>query len=121
VRASIGFIICLVLFCTTLFARGHQAPVDFQPPQVISTVEPTYPANAVAGGTVVLKVAVGPGGEVKDVEVLQGASGFTQQAVETVKKWKFAPARLDGKPVAASLPVAFSFSQPIVWWNQKGK
>lgn len=120
-RTSARFIICLVLFSATLCAGGHQAPIDFQPPQVIQTAEPAYPANAVAGGTVVLRVTIGPGGELKNVEVLQGASGFTQQAVETVKKWKFAPARFDGKPLVASLPVAFSFSQPIVWWNRKGK
>lgn len=120
-KTGIGLIMCLVLFSATLSAGGQKAPADFQAPQVISTVEPAYPANAVAGGTVVLKVTVGSDGEVKDVEVLQGANGFTQQAVETVKKWKFAPAKFDGKPVAASLPVAFSFSQPIVWWTRKGE
>jgi len=120
-KASIGLIMCLALFSVTLSARGQKAPADFQPPQVISTVEPSYPADTVAGGTVVLNVTVGSNGEVKNVQVLQGASGFTQQAVATVKKWKFAPARLDGRPVMASLPVAFSFSQPIVWWNRKGK
>ena len=120
-KTSIGLIMCLALVGATLSARGQKPAADFQPPQVISTVEPSYPANAVAGGTVVLKVTVSSSGEVKDVEVSQGASGFTQQAVETVKKWKFAPAKLDGKPFAASLSVAFSFSQPIVWWNRKGK
>jgi periplasmic protein TonB len=120
-KTSIGLIMCLALFSAPLSARGQKAPANFQPPQVLSTVEPSYPANTVAGGTVVLKVMIGIGGEVQDVQVLQGAGGFTQQAVETVKKWKFAPARLDGKPLTASLPVAFSFSQPIVWWNRKGK
>lgn len=120
-KTSIGLIICLALVSATLSAQGQEKPADFLPPQVISTVEPSYPVNTVAGGTVVLKVTVGSNGEVKDVQVLQKAGGFTQQAVETVRKWKFAPARLNGKPVTASLPVAFSFSQPVVWWNQKGK
>jgi len=120
-KTGIGLAICLALFSVTLSARGQKTSIDFQPPQVIATVEPAYPANTVAGGTVVLKVTVGSGGEIQDVQVLQHAGGFTQQAVEAVRKWKFKAARLNGKPVAASIPVAFSFSQPIVWWNRRGK
>lgn len=120
-KTGIGLIMCLAVFSATVSAKTQRAPADFQPPQVISIVEASYPVNTVTSGTVVLKVTVASSGEIKNVEVLRGASGFTQQAVETVKKWKFAPATLDGKPVTASLPVAFSFSQPIVWWNRKGK
>lgn len=120
-KTGISLVICLALFSVTLFAKGQKAPPDFQPPQVISTVEPSYPANTVAGGTVVLKVTLNPSGQIEDVHVLQGAKGFTQQAMEAIRKWKFKPASFDGEPVAASIPVAFSFSQPIVWWNRKGK
>ena len=120
-KTSTGVLMCLVLASVTLSAKARKATLDFQPPQIISTVEPSYPANTVSGGTVILKVTVSSSGGIEDVRVLQEAAGFTQQAVETVKKWKFAPATLDGKPVAASLPVVFSFSQPIVWWNRKGK
>jgi protein TonB len=116
-----GLFMCLALLSVTMSAGGQKASRDFQPPQVISTVEPFYPANTVAGGTVVLKVTVSFSGEIEDVLVLREAKGFTQQAVEAVRKWKFAPAKLDGKPVTASIPVAFSFSQPIVWWNRQGK
>jgi TonB family protein len=118
-KTSIGLILCLALFSAALSARGQKAPADFQPPQVISTVEPSYPANTVAGGTVVLKVTIGASGEIEGVHVLQEASGFTQQAIEAVRKWKSKPASLDGKPIMASMPVAFSFSQPIVWWDRQ--
>ena len=120
-RTGIGLLVCVVLLGTTLSAKGQEPVADFQPPQVISTVEPSYPANVVSGGTVVLKVTVGSGGKIQGVHVLRQASGFTQQALEAVKKWKFKPARLNGKPVTASIPVVFSFSQPIVWWNQRHK
>ena len=120
-KAAVGLLMCVALTGVTLFAKGEKSSPRYQPPQVISTVEPAYPVNTVAGGTVVLKVTVGSSGQIEDVLVLQQAEGFTQQAIKAVKKWKFEAARLDGKPVAASIPVAFSFSQPIVWWNRQGK
>ena len=120
-KITFAFLMCLLLLSPTLSAKETKTPVDFQPPQVIAAVEPSYPANTVAGGTVVLKVTVGKSGEIEDVHVLQEAKGFTQQAIDAVRKWKFEPAKLDGKPVTASIPVAFSFSQPIVWWNRQSK
>ena len=120
-RAAVVLTISILMFCAALTAKEQGVPTDFQPPQVVSTVEPSYPANVVAGGTVVLKVKVSSSGTIEDVQVLQEASGFMQSALDAVRKWKFEPAHLDGKPVAASIPVAFSFSQPIVWWNRQAK
>ncbi len=120
-KITVGLLISLALFSGTLSAKEEKVSLDFQPPQVISTVEPSYPANAVSGGTVVLNVTVGPHGEIEDVKVLKAAGGFTQQAIETVKKWKFQPAQFNGKQVTASIPVVFSFSQPIVWWDRSSK
>ena len=120
-KTGISLLIFLTLSTVTLSAKGQKSSTDFQPPQVISTVEPSYPTNAVAGGTVILKVTINSSGGIEDVQVLQGAKGFTQQAIETVRKWKFEPAKLDEKRVEASIPVAFSFSQPIVWWNRQRK
>jgi TonB family protein len=120
-KTVLGLATCLALISATLSAKEQKPSVGFQPPQVISTVEPSYPANTVSGGTVVLKVTVGASGEIESVRVMQEARGFTQQAIEAVRKWKFKPATLDGKPVMASMPVAFSFSQPIVWWDRQAK
>lgn len=118
-KAEIGLLMCLALLGVTSSAKAQKT--NFQPPQVVSTVEPSYPPNAVAGGTVVLKVTVGPDGEIESVNVLQKSNGFTQQAINAVRKWKFEAARLNGRPVEASIPVAFSFSQPIVWWNRQAR
>jgi TonB family protein len=118
-KTSISLVICVALFTVTLSAKGQKSSTDFLPPQIISTVEPSYPPNAVAGGTVILKVTINSRGGIRDVQVLREAKGFTQQAIETVHKWRFQPAKLEGKPVEASILVAFSFSQPIVWWNHQ--
>jgi protein TonB len=120
-KTGISLVICLALFTVTLSAKGQKSSTGFLPPQIISTAEPSYPPNAVAGGTVILKVTINSSGVIGDVQVLQDAKGFTRQAIETVRKWKFEPAKLNGKPVEASIPVAFSFSQPIVWWNRQPK
>ncbi len=118
-RTRMVWIALLVFVLVSFPTKGEERTAGFEPPRVLSTVEANYPATAVQGGTVVLEVSISSSGAVGNIQVLQGAKGFTQQAIETVRKWKFAPARLDGTPVTASIPVAFSFSQPIVWWNHQ--
>jgi periplasmic protein TonB len=120
-RTQIAWAACLLFFIASIPAKGGEKAVAFEPPQVVSTVEPTYPVNTVQGGTVVLEVTVSASGAVEGVRVMKGAQGFTREALETIKKWKFTPAKFEGKSVAASIPVAFSFSQPIVWWNGQRK
>jgi len=51
------------------------------------------------------------------VRVLQEGRGFTQQAIQALSPWKFQPAELDGKLITASIPMAFSVSEPAVWGN----
>ncbi|WP_353683809.1 energy transducer TonB [Thermodesulfovibrio sp. 3907-1M] len=61
-------------------------------------------------GKVVLRLTINEKGELLNVEVIEGAPyGFTESAVEAVKKSKFSPAIKNGKPVAcrAILPVRF--------------
>lgn len=97
---------------------GQQRP-HFEPPQVIAAEEPVYPLNVVNTGTVVLEVMLDPEGKIEAVKVVQGAPGFTQEAQRAIQRWKFRPARLDGKPIRSVIPVAFSFSRPPIWWPRK--
>jgi periplasmic protein TonB len=118
-RTRIAWIALLALCSASAPTRGAEKGAAFQPPRVLSTVEAAYPATSIQGGTVVLEVTVSASGVVGDIQVVQGANGFTREAIEAIKKWKFAAATFEGKPVAASLSVAFSFSQPIVWWTRQ--
>ncbi len=66
---------------------------------------PAYPAMARRlgeEGEVYLDVQVGPAGNVLEVRLKKssGSSLLDQTAIETVKKWRFTPATVDGKPVA---------------------
>ena len=65
-------------------------------------------------GKVVLRLAIDEKGNLLDVEVLEKAGyGFTEAAVEAVKKSTFLPAKKDGKPIAcrAILPIRFQLKR----------
>ncbi len=62
-------------------------------------------------GKVVLRLTIDERGNLLDIEVLKKADfGFTEAAIEAVKKSTFLPAEKDGKPVAsrAILPIRFT-------------
>jgi protein TonB len=63
-------------------------------------------------GRVVLRVRVDANGLALDVQ-LHTSSGYTRldnSALETVRRWKFVPARLGNEPVAATVLVPIAFS-----------
>ena len=67
-------------------------------------IEPDYPMQARQQGQegwVVLEFTISTAGTVKDVEVVGSEPGtiFDRAAVQAVRKWKYNPKILDGKPV----------------------
>lgn len=84
-----------------------------KPPRATYSPDADYPTkgrNGQKGGTVVLGLVVGRDGLPRDVEVVRSLSpGFDQEAVNAVKKWRFAPATKDGKPVAVRINVEIRF------------
>ncbi len=62
-------------------------------------------------GRVILRVHVTPGGAVDDVQVRtsSGHARLDDSALETVKRWKFVPAKRGAEPVAAWVLVPISF------------
>ncbi len=55
-------------------------------------------------------VIVGTDGHPSDVRVARTVGReLDEKAVETVKKWRFEPAKKDGKPVASEINVEVSF------------
>lgn len=72
-------------------------------PQRIGGPNPTYPEAARRAriqGVVVLECTIGKDGSVKQTKVLRGLPlGLTENAVAAVKKWRFKPSTLNGKPV----------------------
>src|SRR5271165_1295170 len=68
------------------------------------------PASATGHpGTVILQVLVGRDGTVQDAKFLQGSLAFARVAIDGVKRWKFKPYIMNGRPVSVQTPLTISF------------
>jgi len=99
-----------------LVAKSNEVPCTEELVKAVplSRPSPKYTPeaeNAGIEGKVRLDLKVNERGEVETAKVLQGLGyGLDESAVQTVKGWKFRPATLCGKPVAASFVVSVVFS-----------
>ena len=77
---------------------------DIQPPVPASDNPlPEYPKQARRKGLeglVVLKVIIDERGRVTHIQVVEGDEPFLAAALAVVERWKYAPARVDGRPAA---------------------
>ncbi len=84
-----------------------------RPPYVIKSIAPSYPPAAqLAGieGTVTLQFIVDVTGRVAGVKAVNDPHPLlTDRAMVTVKQWRFAPGRKEGRPVATRLQMDFPF------------
>jgi TonB family protein len=77
----------------------------FKSAELISAPGGFIPSNSVANGVVLLTVTLDRDGAVRNVQVTHELASISDQAVATVKRWKFAPAMLNGKPVTSRIAV----------------
>ena len=81
-----------------------QLPDDAIPPKPKSTNPiPPYPREARAEGrtgAVVLEIVILADGSVGNVKLVRGDEPFASVAVETVKTWKYEPARYKGQAIS---------------------
>ena len=80
----------------------------------LNNPKPPYPSFAFQNrqeGTVILRVHVLPTGEVDEVQLARtsGFDALDDSALQTVKKWKFVPAKQDGKIVDQWVKVPIKF------------
>jgi protein TonB len=88
------------------------------PPRIIpsSRALPQYPAAARRAGllgTVILMIVVEVDGSVGQIEVLRSPDqrwGFDLSAIDAVKQWRYEPALMNGKAVAAYITVMVEFT-----------
>ena len=83
--------------------------------QLIHRVPPVYPTQAKSlriEGKVVMDATVLEDGAVSDLKVVQGEPVFIPSALEAVKKWRYKPFVLDGKPVKSPMRITLDFKLP---------
>ncbi len=81
-------------------------------PSVLSEVRPTYPKEAKEKGlegAVALDILIDNLGTVRQVSVIEGPDLFRIVAVEAIKKFRFRPAKVDGKAVAVRIRYSLRF------------
>jgi periplasmic protein TonB len=92
---------------------GIRRVLGATPPVLLEKVEPDYSDEARKArlqGSVLIAVDVDEGGQVTNVRVLRALGlGLDEQAMEAVRKWRFRPARKDGRAIAypAAIEVRF--------------
>ena len=101
-RSLLAVSVALVLAAGSSSAQ----PNAFEDPLPETTVDPVISPVAYQGGTVVLRVAVAEDGTVTAVEVVKPFPALTDAVVAAVDQWRFKPATLNGRNVAASTTVA---------------
>lgn len=81
-------------------------------PSVLSEVRPVYPPEARSKGlegSVAMDVLIDENGNVRQVSVIEGEEVFRAGAKEAMKKFKFKPAKVDGKSVAVRIRYSLKF------------
>jgi TonB family protein len=99
-------------------ARELTEESHFQPAEAVSVSDVTIPIRSIANGTVVLDVMISEEGKVRNVQVRRDIPSETEEAVRSVRTWKFTPAKFNGKPVTSRMTVAMTFGPvPLITTN----
>jgi protein TonB len=83
------------------------------PPDKIVAPQPVYTEMARKAriqGVVIVQAIIDKEGNVTNVKILKGLPmGLDQSAVDAVKRWRFKPATLSGKPVSVYYNLTVNF------------
>jgi TonB family protein len=88
-------------------AQGVVAGRAFHQPR------PNYPDDARERGitgAVVLRAVIGADGRIKDLQVVSGNPALADAAMRAVRKWRYKPYSLDGKPVEVETQITVNFT-----------
>jgi TonB family protein len=86
--------------------------IEAQPRKIFS-VNPVYPADAMAAkvqGIVLLDATIGTDGLVKGLRLVQSVPLLDQAAMDAVNLWRFEPALLNGEPVEVVVTITINFT-----------
>ena len=81
-------------------------------PRSISS--PTYPHNSVAQGAIVIQALIGTQGAVESTSIIHDLPSLGRSICETVRSWKFYPARVGGNRCKGTAVIVASFVRPVI-------
>ncbi len=99
----------------SLFTDRVVLPAEQLRPRLIHRVDPVYPDSARqsgAEGPVRLRVAIARDGTVEDAMALSGNPELAAAAVAAVRRWRYRPTILNGKPVPVLTVLTVTFHRP---------
>ena len=108
-----GFIPDNIVFPVFDDSKIKQATKYDEPPQLKTQIKPKYPPEAKKKGIkgkVYVKVFINDKGVADDAIILKGIPELNQAAIDAVKKAKYKPARLKGKPVGVWVNLSLNFN-----------
>lgn len=108
------------------FSRAIEGFEDYdEPPRLISGRAPVYPIRAAISrrtAEVLLAYTIGADGVPRDFEVLETPDEvFARHAIIAVREWRYAPAILDGQPVAVEIQQTIAFGENVARLGSRDK
>jgi TonB family protein len=108
--ARAGMLLALFL----AWASPVHAQNELGPPVVQGSSEVPYPAGAEGNASVLLELVVEKDGSVSQVQVIEGAEPFAEQARRAVLGWRFAPAHRGAAAIRAKTRARVEFRQELI-------
>ena len=105
----IGMVASALASVVLLAAAGDG---DVTEPQRLKYVPPSYPG---INGKVILQAVINTDGSVDEIEVLYcnpDDPRLSESAIRAVRRWRYEPARKNGKPVAIYWQINIDFRAP---------
>ena len=108
----------LMAHTTETIETTDAPPSEVQQPVILNRKNPKYPLGAVVGNVaepITVKVLIDSDGTVRHPNLLTPsvAPTLVYAATEAVKKWRFQPASVGGKPTPYEFELTVNFMQPV--------
>jgi len=87
---------------------------DVLPPKLVSSVLPVYPPlaqQAGVTGTVVIDTTIDKEGRVEKMKMISGPVLLRDAALKALRQWRYAPSKLNGRPISVEMIVSIRFNR----------
>lgn len=96
----------------SLFAAAHASAQNTTPPSLVSAEVSADPWNVRSGGIAAFDVTVDETGSVASAEIVQDVAPYSEMLRDSLRRWRFEPARAQGRAVRSRVLVLGFFRPP---------